>query len=302
VSELQKTLRSLAAVRVPAGVSADLIVVDNGSVDDTPRVLRECVIPDIRVTHLTESRKGLSFARNRGLAEATGEVILFTDDDVRLPTNWIEGMVAPIADGRAHLVCGGVALAPNLARPWMEPVHKSWLACTDTIPDDITPRAVGANMAFSAEILTRVPGFDTELGAGTPLSAEDGLFSQQLIKAGYTFAFELGVTVEHHFQETRLRRDSFMSFARQVGRGDAYIAYHWRHANMEMVRPKIIRCAAKLALQRIRSVEQVRQTEGMPVWEMMRVVELYRLKQFLIEQRRPRNYDKFGLAKLQQEV
>ena len=55
---------------------------------------------------LREPRSGKSRALNRGLREAKGEVLLFTDDDLRFPRQWIEPMMAPILAGEADAVAG----------------------------------------------------------------------------------------------------------------------------------------------------------------------------------------------------
>ena len=56
----------------------ELVVVDDGSTDDTQNVLQS--FPDIRVIHLPENR-GVSYARNRGIEEAQGALICFLDSD-----------------------------------------------------------------------------------------------------------------------------------------------------------------------------------------------------------------------------
>src|SRR5258708_3514138 len=115
---LKETLASMTSLAVPADLSVELVVVDNGSTDHTKNVVAHCAIPDISVRYVLESRRGQCFARNRGISETTGEVIIFTDDDVRPAHNWIEGMCRPILTGLADAVAGGVHIAPHLQRPW----------------------------------------------------------------------------------------------------------------------------------------------------------------------------------------
>ena len=106
---LRETLSSLARVAVPRGWKVDLLVVDNGSRDGTREVVqgaRFCFgIPRVE----SEPVLGVASARNRALDKATGEVLLWTDDDVRLPRDWIEKMVTPIQQGRMDAVAGGCA-------------------------------------------------------------------------------------------------------------------------------------------------------------------------------------------------
>ena len=80
---LAATLESAAALRIPAGVSWELLVVDNNSTDGT----REVVLGfagRLPVRYLYEPRQGKTLALNRALAEAQGDLLLFTDDDVQL--------------------------------------------------------------------------------------------------------------------------------------------------------------------------------------------------------------------------
>jgi glycosyltransferase involved in cell wall biosynthesis len=58
------------------------------------------------VVVVDESRPGLSYARNRGISAATGDVIVTTDDDVTCPDDWIERLVAPFQRDDVMIVTG----------------------------------------------------------------------------------------------------------------------------------------------------------------------------------------------------
>lgn len=146
--DLKQTLQAMRQVAVTDGLEAELLVVDNGSSDETANVVMSCEPGSIPVRYTCEPRAGQSIGRNRGLAETTGEMILFTDDDVRPPVDWLSGMCEPMAQGRADAVCGGVRLAPHLLRPWMTQLHRSWLASTEWLTPGAVQSMVGANMAF----------------------------------------------------------------------------------------------------------------------------------------------------------
>ena len=295
---LQKTLAAIGRVRVPRGMGAELIVVDNGSRDGTADLVRSCRLPGITaVRWINEPRPGLSNARNAGIAAAAGELLLFTDDDVRPPQDWIEGMCAPLLDGQAHAVAGGVTMAPHLLRPWMTPDHRRWLAATECFAAGTPLELTGANMAVSRAVLTRVPGFDPELGAGTPFCGEELLFSYQLARAGFRIEPALDVAVEHHFEESRLLRDNFLAFARRLGRQSAYITHHWDHGTLAAPQRYLVAGALRLARGRLRNRRECAAREGMPIWEMAAVQKVYLYRQYLIERTRPRNYERHGLVR-----
>ena len=163
---LRFTLDHFRQIDVPADLEVELLVVDNGSTDDTRRVVEACDLPRMKVRYVQEPRKGQCFARNKGLAESTGEVIVFTDDDVIPSRHWLAGMCEPILSGRGDAVAGGVIIPPNLLRPWMTPMHRSMMCETTRLGGAAPTEFVGANLAFGRHVLEKVPWFDTELGPG----------------------------------------------------------------------------------------------------------------------------------------
>jgi hypothetical protein len=87
---------------------------------------------------------------------------------------------------------------------------------------------IGANMAFSRAVANTVREFDLALGAGALGFYEETLFCWQMLKAGFRLITRLEVSVEHHFDLSRLNYARLLSIARSMGRSEAYVAYHWR--------------------------------------------------------------------------
>jgi glycosyltransferase involved in cell wall biosynthesis len=297
-TSLRQTLESLARVRVPETLRSELLVVDNSSTDSTEQVVRSIALPNMTARYLREPRRGKGYAYNTGIAAAQGDILICTDDDVRLPNNWIEGMCAPILSGRAHAVQGGVTLGSHLERPWLTKELRWLLACTDGLSAEPLKWAVGANLAFSKEVLAKVPGFDPELGTGALGAEEESLFFRQLVRAGYRVATALEVAVEHHCDEKRLTRSSFLNTARYGGRSLAYFEFHWQHVHLPSPRWQLAKLLLKLARYRVRAWREVYR-KSIPTWDeivLVKQIEFYR--QYLIERKRPRNYEKYGLMKL----
>lgn len=297
---LQETLKSFEQINLPKTISVDLLVVDNGSSDHTKQVVHQCTLSHIPVRYVFEERKGLSRARNRALRETAGEIILFTDDDVRPSLNWIAGMCQPLTNGQAEAVAGGVRPAPHLLTPWLLNSPDKWMvALTDGVGqrylrDDES--LIGASMGFLRRVLEKVPEFDVELGAGAIGSAEDTVFTKQLKLAGYRCYADFEITVEHHFDPNRLTVPAFLDLARAIGRSAAYIQYHFEH--------KVVTLPS-LKLKWIRLMRSLRPRgsltspdEGPPHVEVHEAFREAFFAQYMIECRRPRNYERLGLIKV----
>ena len=130
---LRATLETIGKLSVPEGWTVELLVVDNGSSDHTADVVRRASIPLMPVKHILEPRVGKSHAYNTGISTATGDVLLFADDDVRVPANWIEGMCRPMLHGGADAVAGGVVFPRHIDRQLqMSPLKErlGWVAST----------------------------------------------------------------------------------------------------------------------------------------------------------------------------
>lgn len=295
--DLRPTLAALAGIDIPAEFEVELLVIDNGSTDNTAELVQSCEMPRISVRYILETRPGLSHGRNRGLAEAKGEIILFTDDDVRPPVGWLAGMCEPILSGEADAVAGGVKIAPDLLRPWMSPMHRAWLASSEWLERGKPQAMVGANMVFSRRVLEKVPGFDTELGAGALGSGEESLFSSQLIAAGYRIADRMDICMEHHFQPSRLKRSSWLSAAEKLGISHAYRGHHWEHWGCRMGKLRRFLASAKVIAWRATHPSEIRE-EGCSERELNLIYHRAIINGHLQVSKQPRKYAKHGLVKI----
>jgi glycosyltransferase involved in cell wall biosynthesis len=295
--DLRQTLASLSHLHVSEDVTAEVIVVDNASTDHTADVVRSCELPAFSVHYVHEARRGKGNAYNAGIAAAQGEILLFTDDDVRLPPEWIDGMCAPIVSGKADAVAGAVKIAPHLERPWMTAKHRAALASTEYLNRESPQELVAANMAFSRKVLSHVPCFDAELGPGALGFSEDTLFAQQLLKAGLVLTSAFDMVAEHHPDQSRLLRASYLERAEKQGRSSAYIYYHWHHRTVAHPYLALLRHQFTLSYLRAKRRHELTK-EGCPEWEMALLEAVHFCKQYLIERKRTRNYEKHGLRKV----
>jgi glycosyltransferase involved in cell wall biosynthesis len=166
---LARTLTSLAEL-APPGCAWELVVVDNGATDDTAAVLHDWRgrLP-LRVER--EPRLGLAYARNTGMAKASGELVVFTDDDVLVDRAWLAVYVdAARRHPEADYFGGHVEACFEASPPaWLRANQTALrpMLCTVTVRE---PRAIGAteqplgpNMAFRRRVLGATR-FDERLG------------------------------------------------------------------------------------------------------------------------------------------
>jgi glucosyl-dolichyl phosphate glucuronosyltransferase len=294
---LRQTLRSLGQARVPREFPAELLVVDNASTDDTASVVKSCKLPSLPVRYLYEPKKGQSNARNSGMANTSGEIILFTDDDVRVPQDWIGNMCRPIAGGEVDAIAGGIKIPPHLLRGWMKSVHQGWLAFSNENYRPKESTMTGANMAFSRRVLAKVPAFDPELGPGALGYSDDTLFSLQLNQAGFVTARRYDIAVDHWFDESRLKYCCWIEAARKRGRTKAYLLHHWYHTLGRISVRLLLLASWQLFKWRATHRNGDANAEGCAEEELRLERNVSFRKQCLVEQRRACAYPQRGLVK-----
>lgn len=187
------------ALAVVEGIGdTDVIVVDSASTDDTAAVL-ERLRRDapFRFTLLREVKPGVTRAQNAAIRQATGDVIVFTDDDC-FPERSFLAEMRRVFERNDVGYAGGRILLYN---PDDYPLTIN--ASTETViypPYSFigTGHISGANMAFRREVLREIGGFDERLGAGGPLRAAGDIDVQGRASAhGWRGGYFPGPTVYH---------------------------------------------------------------------------------------------------------
>jgi glycosyltransferase involved in cell wall biosynthesis len=179
-AELRRTLHSLGGIETAD--DWEVIVVDNNSTDDTARVVHEyaeqAAMP---VRYAYEAVQGRSAALNAGIAAAAGAIIITTDDDVRVESDWLQQVGSAMERFGCGYIGGRVLPLWGGARPsWLSDrggPHWAVIALLDygSTPFELTTRMpLGVNMAFRREVFDVVGGWDVRVGrkAGTLLGQE----------------------------------------------------------------------------------------------------------------------------------
>lgn len=227
---LRECLDHLADQVVPDGGRFEVIVVDNGSTDGTAAVIEawRAADPDRRrATH--EPEPGLSRARNRGVAAARGEVVLFIDDDAVAPRGWIAAHLAPYhRDPDTSGVGGPVSLWWPDGRPrWLAPRLEHWFSALDhgdrPIPFPPPHGPYGTNMSLRRSAFDTVGGFDERLGrrGRSLVSSEEGDLFGRVWAAGGSIVYEPAALVLHGVTRDRLSRRWVLRRGWAQGRSNA---------------------------------------------------------------------------------
>lgn len=210
---LSKTLASLMETRVPSALSWELIVVDNNSTDDTKQVVADFARrAAFDVRYVFEGKQGLSHARNRGVEEARGDIIAFTDDDVIVERDWLGNMTKAFADYDAASVGGKILpLWENPPPPWLTHDLYNCLALLDYGDSPLfldSPWLCGANFAVKAFAFQKYGAFNGALGRvpGKLSGAEETEFFRRLLSGGERLLYHPDVRVRHLVPESRLTR------------------------------------------------------------------------------------------------
>lgn len=203
---LQQALARLLDLRLD-GVSLELVVVDNASTDATVDVVRDFarVAPfDVRYCH--ESKPGLGAARNCGISQSRGDVLVFTDDDCYLAEDYFQVLISTAC--LDHCDYGGgqiLAVHPDdderVARLEFSEVRVIEPGSYFVAPGVIQ----GANIFFSRRVFEVAGLFREDMGAGTPFPCEDIEMVCRASNAGFRGMLLPGLRVLHDHGR---RRDS----------------------------------------------------------------------------------------------
>ena len=202
-------------------------------IDHAPELLDEvrALWPDLKIVANRE-RKGLSGARNSGVAEATGEVVAFLDDDAIAAPDWLAHLAAAYAD--PDVLGAGGTVRPRWVegKPGWFPPEFDWVVgCTHSgMPQELEPvrNLVGANMSFRREPLVEVGGFSHELGrVGTlPVGCEETDLSIRVHQRWpeAEILYDPAAEVEHVVPPARGKVRYFLDRCRAEGRSKAVLS------------------------------------------------------------------------------
>jgi len=233
---LERLFQGLYELRIPFGVVFEILIINNGSTDDTEAVLKNIMVQyELPVQYLEMKDKGKSKALNCGLDHAQGELILFADDDVLFSPSWLEtywcafknhpeyegfgGGVVPKWDGELPdwLKGGMVELMPL---PLINKVDFG-SKCIP-FPNKETPG--GLNAGLRKRVIDEIGRFREDLGPGSMVPyAEDTEFFRRVMMLGGKFLYLPEAKVIHINPPERMTKKYALKWNFDVSRSQAIV-------------------------------------------------------------------------------
>ncbi len=109
----------------------EIIVINDGSTDDSASILSKLTVQDTRINLITQENQGVCIARNNGIAKATGDYLLFVDGDDYVDPDYVENMVTAATSNNSDLVISGYKTEEYETGKYTETVPTSYTAGTD---------------------------------------------------------------------------------------------------------------------------------------------------------------------------
>lgn len=230
--KLMQCLQSLFQQNYPPE-SFEIIVIDDGSIDGTAKMLQEIASKHLNLRYFRQSRKGPAAARNFGMAEARSELVAFTDNDCIAGADWLKNMVYAHKSERTVLAIGGLTRVNT---------HNTGALVSQFLSDgaiQVSSRDKTDLIFFPTcnvsvkKILLGEEGFNELF----PFPAgEDAEFFWRLFKQGNMFSYRQEIEIFHNCHST------FRSFLRQAymyGRGNYLVQYiHGDHPLFREIKTK----------------------------------------------------------------
>lgn len=211
----------------------EILVVDNNSNDSTKYVVETAAkLSRWPIRYVFEREQGISAARNRGISEACGDILAFTDDDAIPEMDWIQKIDSAFSRFNADCVSGPLS-------PLWEKNPPKWLVTSDFMahlglldkgPEPIVMRGsgdtdllYGANMAIKRTVFNAVGNFRTDLGykALRQEYGEDSEMLGRILKFGMCAVYAPDVIVRHKVSKKRMSLNYLRRWRYAAGRSQA---------------------------------------------------------------------------------
>lgn len=230
-----------AAFAHAAPLDAEIVIVDNGSTDDTSQIIKAWAnASSVPVQSLAQPHPGKARALNRALRAARGELLAFTDDDCRLHPDHANDLLRHDAAAAELVLRGGrIELGDPTDLPFTiktAPEHMRWSRHLNSARQQpITGEINGCNMTMRRALLDKLGPFDERFGPGSIIgSGDDFDYIFRAYIAGITLEYVPDMTVSH-FHGRKTTEQGRKLFERYLtGNGAQFAKHFWAHPALSL--------------------------------------------------------------------
>ena len=206
----------------------EIVLVDNNCTDNTRAICDAFAAAhkDVNFRYVVESEQGLSAARNKGIKEAKGDLIVYVDDDALVDTHYLRDYVEWFAANHETMACGGPIepLYETHEPSWMTPYTKAlltaWMNYGDKVREYPKGRYPGGgNAAYRKEVFDKVGVFNTALGrkGGNLMGSEEKDIFDKMHALGMQVLYLPTPVLHHCIPQAKLEKDYFDRLTLQIG-------------------------------------------------------------------------------------
>jgi glucosyl-dolichyl phosphate glucuronosyltransferase len=255
---IEDTLRTLRDQRGVRG-AYEVVLVDNNSPDGTAEIAKEFAKANstFPLRYVFEEKQGLSHARNRGIEEAHGKLILFVDDDIFADEHLVRAYIDFFGSQPGVLAAGGRIQVhfegdePEWLSSRLLPLlaHHDMGSTTRRYSGNRYP--IGANMCFHREAFERVGSFDPNLGrkAGLLLASEEKDMFERLKASGADIWYVPSARVKHRVGAERLADDFVKRQAIGIGQSERMrVLNEGRRSQAQKVASEVVKAGGTIVL------------------------------------------------------
>ncbi len=227
---IYNAMKSIAEQTYPH-LNYEIVLVNNNSTDDTEAICNkfQADYPHIEFHYFIEYNQGLSYARNRGVKESKGDILIFVDDDATVFDNYLSAIDSFFNAHPEVSACGGpIVPVYEVDKPkWLSHYTEQLIGGALYEGDKNKPfrngkYPGGGNSAFRKEIFEKYGLFNVELGRkGTGLiGAEEKDLYDRLTKGKETFYYLPQMGIHHYIPQKKLTIQHFKDLTYSIGKSE----------------------------------------------------------------------------------
>ncbi len=209
----------------------EIVVIDNNSSDGTLELIKNNYHGKIKI--INESNQGLSFARNCGLKNASGDIVAYIDDDAIADKDWLAAIYDTFTNYPEAACVGGrifvkwIVEKPEWWIPELDEIFNNQDYGKDTRYLNYPQFPFGTNISFKKNVILEFGGFNTNLGriGNKSSSGEEQYLCFQLYQDKHKLVYNPKIFVHHLAYQSRLTKESLLVRYSESGASHAYLFY-----------------------------------------------------------------------------